>query len=222
MQSYLNMSRMSRHIYGSLKLQCGARITLQSNYIFFWFIDLMECEKKTVNQFPKCNTFVTHRLQTIELCFTWIQTQSLLTLPKIFQRRQLHRWHLFGCWNDTAHAMRRWKSETELISIEYHQSDSWWFHPCSANTNTHACPSIKTSRLPLGLVLCRASAFPVAFPEQISMSLSRVSPTTTRAASPMPSWSVNMFYLTKVSENCYPWIFSQDVRRCLEHSQIHG
>ena len=50
----------------------------QPNYNFFWLIDLMKCKKKTVNQSSKRNTSLAHQLQTIELCLTWTQIQSLL------------------------------------------------------------------------------------------------------------------------------------------------
>ena len=66
-----NLISMCRDVHRSHKLKCGARITLQPNHNFLWLIDLMECKKKTVNQ-------STHRLQPIELCLTWTQTQSLL------------------------------------------------------------------------------------------------------------------------------------------------
>ena len=190
------------------------QITISSGSSISW-----SAKKKTVNQSSKRNTFLTHRLQTIELCMPHVNSDSKLaaagsvTLPKISQRKQLHRWHLPGCWNDTAHVMRRWKSGDGLTSVERRQPDSWWSHPCSVDTSMHACQHTRISRLLSTLVLSRASASLAAFQEQTSMfqvmsNLWQPKQFSQRLLKREYASSDKGFW------NFYPWVFSQDVPKC--------
>ena len=220
MQSYFNASRTSWHVHGSHKLQCGAWITLQPNHNFFRLIDLMKCKKKTVNQSSKRNTFLTHGLQTIELCLTWTQTQSLLLPAQWPYQRSLKE------NSSTADLLKRHgacdSSLKEWRWTDLRQPDSWWSHPCLVDTSLHdvniqesqdcfQCLFSPMHRLRLLRSKNRHPCFQVMSylwqPKQFSQPL------------PEPSLC---FIWQGFSESCCPWVFSQDVQRSQAHSQTHG